>query len=66
MDDKNRNLLLIKEELQEIAEKYGNERRTQLIAGDTDISVEDLIPDQDVKCTFCTQKTTHMPNGQEL
>ena len=43
---------IIKEELQEIAAKYGNERRTQLIAGDTDISVEDLIPDQDVVVTI--------------
>ena len=43
---------IIKEELQEIASKYGNERRTQLIAGDTDISVEDLIPDQDVVVTI--------------
>ena len=32
--------------------KYGNERRTQIIAGDTDLSVEDLIPDQDVVVTI--------------
>ena len=37
---------IIKEELQEVANKYGNERRTQIVAGDTDLSVEDLIPDQ--------------------
>jgi DNA gyrase subunit A len=43
---------IIKEELQEIAAKYGNERRTQLILGDTDLSVEDLIPDQDVVVTI--------------
>ena len=43
---------IIKEELLEIAAKYGNERRTQLIVGDTDLSVEDLIPDQNVVVTI--------------
>ena len=43
---------IIKEELQEVAAKYGNERRTQLILGDTDLSVEDLIPDQNVVVTI--------------
>ena len=44
--------LIIKTELQEVASKYGNERRTQIVAGDTDLSVEDLIPDQDVVVTI--------------
>jgi DNA gyrase subunit A len=43
---------IIKEELKEIADKYGDDRRTQIIAGDTDLSVEDLIPDQDVVVTI--------------
>ena len=43
---------IIKTELLEIGAKYGNERRTQLIIGDTDLSVEDLIPDQDVVVTI--------------
>ena len=43
---------IIKEELKDIAEKYGDDRRTQIIAGDTDLSVEDLIPDQDVVVTI--------------
>jgi DNA gyrase subunit A len=44
---------IIKEELSEIAEKYGDERRTQIIAGgDTDLSVEDLIPNQEVVVTI--------------
>ena len=43
---------IIKTELTEIAEKFGNPRRTQLIVGDTDLSVEDLIPDQDVVVTI--------------
>ncbi|MFZ9927487.1 MAG: DNA gyrase subunit A [Candidatus Nanopelagicaceae bacterium] len=44
---------IIKEELAEIAEKYGDERRTQIISGgDTDLSVEDLIPNQEVVVTI--------------
>ena len=43
---------IIKTELAEVASKYGNERRTQIVAGDTDLSVEDLIPDQDVVVTI--------------
>lgn len=43
---------IIKSELTEIAEKYGDDRKTQIIAGDTDISVEDLIPDQEVVVTI--------------
>ncbi len=44
--------LIIKEELKEIADKYGDDRRTQIIAGETDLSVEDLIPNQDVVVTI--------------
>ena len=43
---------IIKEELAEIADKYGDDRRTQIVAGDTDLSVEDLIPDQEVVVTI--------------
>ena len=43
---------IIKVELQELTAKYGNERRTQIIAGDSDLSVEDLIPDQSVVVTI--------------
>jgi DNA gyrase subunit A len=38
---------IVAEELGEIVEKYGNERRTQIIAADGDLSMEDLIPDDD-------------------
>jgi DNA gyrase subunit A len=39
---------IIGDELAEIVEKYGNERRTQIIAADGDLSMEDLIPDEDL------------------
>ena len=39
---------IISDELKEITDKYGNDRRTQIIAADGDLSMEDLIPDEDL------------------
>lgn len=39
---------IVSEELAEIVEKFGNERRTQIIAADGDLSMEDLIPDEEL------------------
>ncbi|MGA8247680.1 MAG: DNA gyrase subunit A [Nocardioides sp.] len=39
---------IVKDELGGIVEKYGDERRTQIIAADGDLSMEDLIPDEDL------------------
>ena len=48
-----RKLLLgvIKEEILIISEKYGDERRTQIGFDEYDLSMEDLIPEQDVVIT---------------
>ena len=43
---------IISDELAEIVEKYGDERRTQIIAADGDLSNEDLIPDSEVVVTI--------------
>src|SRR5205085_3758101 len=43
---------IISEELAEIVEKYGDDRRTQIIAADGDLSMEDLIPDEDLVVTI--------------
>ena len=37
---------LIKEELQEIAERYGDDRRTEIVHAEGEIDIEDLIADQ--------------------
>ena len=42
---------IIKSELNETATKYGDDRRTQIVAAEGDFSAEDLIPDQDVVVT---------------
>ncbi|HEX7740728.1 MAG TPA: DNA gyrase subunit A [Marmoricola sp.] len=39
---------IVSEELNEIVEKYGVERRSRIIAADGDLSMEDLIPDEDL------------------
>ena len=43
---------IISDELAEIVEKYGDERRTKIIAADGDLSNEDLIPDSEVVVTI--------------
>ncbi len=43
---------IIKTELSDLIAKYGDERRTQLVASEGDFSAEDLIPDQDAVVTI--------------
>ena len=41
-----------REELAEIVEKYGDERRTQIVAAEGEMSMEDLIAEEDVVVTI--------------
>jgi DNA gyrase subunit A len=43
---------IVSDELTEIVDKYGDERRTKIISADGDLSNEDLIPDDDVVVTI--------------
>jgi len=43
---------VIREELQLINEQFGDERRTQIIANQLDLTTEDLIPQEDMVVTF--------------
>ena len=43
---------IVSDELGEIVNKYGDDRRTQIISADGDLSNEDLIPDADVVVTI--------------
>ncbi|MDU7360563.1 MAG: DNA gyrase subunit A [Propionibacteriaceae bacterium] len=43
---------IISVELQEIVDKYGDERRTKIIAAEGDFSEEDFIPDEDLVVTI--------------
>ena len=42
----------IKEELREIADKYGDPRRTEILPGGADIPIEDLIAEEDLVVTI--------------
>ncbi len=43
---------IIKDELAEIKEKYGDERRSKIEYSGADLSIEDMIPDEDVIVTI--------------
>ncbi len=43
---------VIREELNEIKEQYGDERRTEIIASQEDLTIEDLITEEDVVVTL--------------
>ncbi|HLN76500.1 MAG TPA: DNA gyrase subunit A, partial [Nocardioidaceae bacterium] len=43
---------IVSDELTAIVDKFGNERRSQIIPADGDLSMEDLIPDEDLVVTI--------------
>lgn len=43
---------IISEELQEIVDKYGDDRRSRIMPFDGDVAMEDLIPEEDVVVTI--------------
>ena len=50
--DESRRMTIIKDELIEIKEKYGDERRSVIEYGGGDVSIEDMIPDSKVVVTI--------------
>jgi len=50
--DKQKILNEIKRELLDMKEKYGDDRRTEIIEGEAEIEIEDLIPKQEVVITI--------------
>ncbi len=50
--DEVRQRTIISTELQEIVDKYGDDRRTRIVAADGDFSEEDFIPNEDVVVTI--------------
>ncbi|GHF58041.1 DNA gyrase subunit A [Amycolatopsis bartoniae] len=52
LDKPERQRQIVKDELTEIVDKYGDDRRTQIIPFDGDVSVEDLIAVEDVVVTI--------------
>jgi DNA gyrase subunit A len=52
LDNEHRLLEVIKEELQEMKEKYGNPRRSEILAVDGELSMEDIIPNEGCMITI--------------
>jgi len=50
--DPDKLLQVIRDELDDIRNRYGDERRTEIVADYTDLQVEDLIPEEDVVVTL--------------
>ncbi|WP_027137430.1 DNA gyrase subunit A [Gaetbulibacter saemankumensis] len=52
LDKKERRMDIIKEELEQVKEKYGDERRSIIEYAGGDLSIEDMIPDEKVVITI--------------
>ncbi len=52
LSDSDRLMQVIRDELVEVKEQFGDERRTEIIASQQDLTTEDLIPKQTVVVTF--------------
>ena len=52
LDKKERRMEIIKTELLEVREKYGDERRSNIEYAGGDLSIEDMIPDENVVITI--------------
>lgn len=52
LSDEGRRREIIKTELNELKEKYGDERRTEITFSDGEINIEDMIPNEEVVVTI--------------
>ena len=52
LNDKALRMSIIKEELEEVKEKFGDDRRTDIEYAGGDVSIEDMIPDSEVVITI--------------
>ena len=52
LDKKDRRMEIIKEELLEVKQKYGDERRSEINYAGGNLSIEDMIPDEQVVITI--------------
>jgi len=52
LNDEGLRMTIIKDELSDVKEKYGDERRTDIIHAADDFTVEDMIPDEEMVITI--------------
>ena len=55
LDNKTKRMEIIKTELLEIRDQYGDERRTEIVPVDTEFSMEDMIAEEEVVLTITHQ-----------
>ncbi|MDX1628204.1 MAG: DNA gyrase subunit A [Fulvivirga sp.] len=55
LSNEERRMEIIKEELDEIMERYGDDRRTEIVHSADDITVEDMIPNDEMVITISHQ-----------
>lgn len=55
LESKGLRMEILKEEISEVRERYGDERRTQIIDDDGEFSVEDMIAEEDMVITITHQ-----------
>jgi DNA gyrase subunit A len=55
LSNEGKRMQIIKDELAEIKERYGDARRTEVVHNEDDITVEDMIPDEDMVITISNQ-----------
>jgi DNA gyrase subunit A len=53
--DESKRMAVIKAELNEMKERYGDARRTEVVHSDEDITVEDMIPNEEMVITISNQ-----------
>ena len=52
LESESKRMSIIKEELLEVQEKYGEERRTEIIEDFTSLSIEDMIAEEEMVLTI--------------
>ncbi|HHZ81216.1 MAG TPA: DNA gyrase subunit A [Flavobacteriales bacterium] len=52
LENKSRRMAIIKEELQDVRDKFGDERRSTIEFSGAEVSIEDMIPDEQVVITI--------------
>lgn len=55
LDNESVRMQIIKDELSEIRERYGDKRRTEIVHSDDDFTVEDMIPNEEMVITISNQ-----------
>jgi DNA gyrase subunit A len=55
LNDEGVRMQIIKDELAELRERYGDDRRTEVVHSDDDFTVEDMIPNEDMVITISNQ-----------